>query len=109
MKNIMTTRGKVSIFTIQYVAGFFDGEGSINIYQAKKGIKKDRIGYHLSVAVHNTDEEIIQMFKKKFGGYIHIRPREVQKWKTGYDWKLSANQALNFLENIYPFLILKKE
>lgn len=109
MKNTKTIRGKMSTLTIQYIAGFFDGEGSINIYQTKKGVKKDRIGYQLSIYVHNTNEKIIRIFEKKFGGYVNIRKRETNKWKTGYDWKLSANQALKFLQDLIPFLILKKE
>ena len=105
----MTTRGKVSSLTIQYIAGFFDGEGCVNIYQMKKGVKKDRIGYELSASVHNTNVKIIDILKNQFGGYVNKRVRNNNRWKTAYDWKLSSSKAYEFLKQIEPHLILKKE
>lgn len=111
MNNTKATRGKISSLTVQYIAGFFDGEGGINIYQIKPTRKwyRKNIGYTLSVFIHNTDKRIIDLFNGKYGGYVNIRKRKSDKWKTGYDWKLSSCQAKNFLKEIVSYLILKKE
>ena len=31
------------------------------------------------------------------------------KWKTAWNWVLNRPNTLNFLNQIYPFLIVKKE
>lgn len=105
----MATRGKVINLTYQYIAGFFDADGGLNIYQTKKGVNKDRIGYQLSVYIFNTDKRIIDAMYNEFGGYIHIRKRPNPKWSDAYEWKISVNKALDFLKNIEPYLIVKKE
>jgi len=109
MNNITTIRGKISTLSIQYVAGFFDGEGCVNIYQTKKGVKKDRIGYQLTTSIFNSDKEVVEKLKKSLGGYIQIRKRNTDKWKDGYVWRLITNHASKFLKEILPFLIIKKE
>jgi len=113
MKNTKATRGKVSKLTIQYVAGLFDGEGCVNIYQTKKGVKKDRIGYELTATIYNTYFEIIKRLKETFGGYGLTRKRERvrngENWKTSYEWKLSCSKAKDFLKKLLPYLIIKKE
>lgn len=110
MKNTKTIRGKVSTLSIQYIAGFFDGEGSINIYHIKPNKwRRKNEGYEFSVYIHNTDKKIIDLFQGQFGGYVNVRKRKTEKWKDGYDWKLSSVQAKNFLKRIYPFLLIKKE
>lgn len=89
---------------LAYIAGFFDGEGSISIFQEKTGrYRLARIG----VYVVNTDFRPIKMLKEKFGGHY----REVQRpGKKKYAvWSVSCVKASEFLKAILPFLIIKKE
>lgn len=107
----MATRGKISKLTIQYVAGLFDGEGCVNIYQTKKYVD-NRIGYELTIAIFNSHKEVIELLQENFGGCVQKRERGLgrnENWKIGYSWKLSCNQAKNLLEKLLPFLIIKKE
>jgi hypothetical protein len=87
--------------TLAYLAGFFDGEGCIGMYD--KGTSKG-----LKVTVAQIDSKPIELFQSVFGGNIGI-----QKAKPGYR-NLSRLQyhgpkAKDVLANLYPYLIVKKE
>ena len=102
---------KLTIEEISYIAGFFDGEGNINIYKSDTGRGREsgrRITprYELAIAIYNAD--------KVFGGYQQTRNSEnttnhKKKWKESYTQRLTSNQALEFLLLVYPYLRVKKK
>jgi len=85
---------------IQYAAGFVDGEGCI-------GFAKTRTSIFPRVLVTNTNLEILNEFKEKWGG--DIKPLSLRKdnWKQGYYWRISWAKAVNFLSDIEPYLKIK--
>ena len=95
-----------------YVAGFFDGEGSITItrkYYVRKTGKKVTY-YRLLIHVGNTDKKIIEDLQKKYGGYIRVfHPPLAGYTKTFYRWMLCRNAAYQFLKKIEKYLRIKKE
>jgi len=115
----MVTRGKeLTIEDINYIAGFFDGEGNINIYKTDtENIRKVQQlrnpKYELSVSMFNTDKGVIEWIHSIFGGSFMTRNRintksYNKKWKESYTIRLTANQAKSFLEIMYPYLRVKK-
>lgn len=112
----MTTRGKnLNSTDIAYLAGLFDGEGNINIYQLKAG-KSGRVtnSYELSVAIYNTHRPVIDWLYENFGGYVQTKSYGKTNsfkshWKDNYTWKIGANKALEFLEMVRPFLRIKDQ
>ena len=103
----MATRTKVRL-TNEYIAGLFDGEGNVNIYRHEYDAPR-KAGYELSIAIHNTHKGIVERLHGEWGGYLQARIRKTDKWKTGYAWKLSSNEAIALLEKIIPFLVIKRE
>jgi hypothetical protein len=84
----------------QYSAGFFDGEGCINVSSCRKTVL-------IRTLVVNTNLTILEMFKERWGGDIYCNKKGKEHWKQAYTWRLSNSAAHLFLEDIYPFLVVK--
>jgi len=88
-----------------YVAGFFDGDGSVGIY-SRRGKQ-----FHLRTQVtQNSFKESDALFvdlKKEFGG--NVTTQITLSGKSKLNWQLNSDSATNFLKAIEPFLRLKKE
>ena len=92
----------------EYVAGFFDGEGTVGIGLTMEATRSGRWRprHRLYVRIGHTNLPILEMLKHQFGGSIHA-----YKLKTGHapawGWALGSADSINFLRTIRPFLILK--
>lgn len=83
-----------------YVAGFFDGEGCVNFSYCRNSLFP-------RVLITNTDIDILQRIRERFGG--DIKPLSLRKgnWKQGYSLRISWSKAVEFLSEIHPYLFLK--
>ena len=92
--------------TLQYIAGFFDGEGCIGIYS--KAYRKGTFHLSTQLTQNKTKESklLMNFLAKKFGGNISEQITLSKDIK--YNWQLGSDNAVNFLEAILPYLILKK-
>lgn len=88
---------------IIWMAGFFDGEGSVSIHQPRS---ENRI--RLSIRVCNTVEEALWVFVKRYGGRISSIDRNPQS-KRMYRWGCPPRNHVRLLKDLLPFLIIKKE
>ena len=96
-------------FTIEWLAGFFDGEGSIGIYLRNTNKQKTKKYYVLVISLAQSGligEKICKTLQSIYGGSVYCQ-QSVNKpqWK----WNISANKAADFLYVIKPYLINKKE
>ena len=92
-----------------WVAGFFDGEGTIAAYKGGRG------GKYLSYIIQlpNTHKGSLD-FVQKVTGAGRVTKRSMKgrasHHKQQYLWKLSSQRDIvAFCEQILPFLIVKKE
>lgn len=92
----------------EYVAGFFDGEGTVGI-----GLSMDitrsgtwRPRHRLYVRIGSTNLPILEMLKHQFGGSIHAYKLKIGH-APAWGWALGPADSVNFLRTIRPFLILK--
>ena len=89
---------------LAYLAGFFDGEGCIYI----QGPRPKRHCYQLSVRISQANRWILERYRMAFGGLIReIKPTSATA-KCIWQWIISGKQAMEFLNTIYPYLILKQ-
>lgn len=91
--------------SIDYLAGFFDGEGCININDGY-----DTSYYLLHVSVSNTQRKALEPYEQFFGGSIG-KPRKngiSPNAKPIHKWSIDSAIAEEFIEEIIPYLILKK-
>lgn len=92
-----------SLSDIAYAAGFFDGEGSINIKKPTR-----TCGYRLVVSATQTIITPIEWFRVRWGGSIRTKT-ETTKRKVAWEWTVTSQLALEFLKNVRPFLLVKGE
>lgn len=91
------------MISTEYTAGFFDGEGCVNI-------STDRYAKpYIRILVVNTDITVLQKFQEKWGGDIAHNKRHKENWKRSFTWRLSHSRAIQFLQDIEPFLVVKKK
>lgn len=97
-----------------YAAGLVDGEGCIHL--ARRGGKQGQYavphqnGQHtIVVYLNNTAKPMIDFLQSLWGGYVNIVPANEEKnSRAQWHWGVSANKALRFLDDIFPFLIVKR-
>jgi len=91
---------------LSYIAGFFDADGSVGIYDRGKN-------YQVNVAIANSGkqgEEICLHLQSKFKGCLSFQKAKQKTHRNSFWWKLNgADSCLNFLEAIEPYLIIKKK
>lgn len=87
-----------------YFAGLFDGEGSIGVY--RYGPKK-AARLNLSIAVTNTNLEVMQWIAATFKG--NVREKTFYGRKRAWSWATAARNAGTILKAIYPFLVIKRD
>ena len=91
-----------------YIAGLFDGEGTVTISSyaaARYGGRRRRI---LMVLLSSTDRSIVCYLRDSFGGSIfttnaHDNHKEIHRWT------LSSRMAADFLYGILPYIRIKRE
>ncbi len=88
--------------SLQYIAGFFDGEGSVGLYKTGRGT------YFLRVqVVQNVTRASAALFhdlRTVYGGAW-----SPVKGKKAANWQLSGDNAECFLKDIQPHVRLKKD
>jgi len=105
MKNYMKPEIKnLTKIEYAYIAGLLDADGNFTLTKDKNNC------YHPSIHFTNTSEKIIEPMKKWFSNYYyHERNRDV-KWKTIHSFTICRLADVpKFIEQILPFLIIKKE
>lgn len=91
--------------TKEYIAGFFDGEGSITITKPCKSTPT----HNLYINIGQTRRDILEEIKKLYGGYISIDKRDnFPNRNIFYQLNLKSKIAERFLRDIYPYIQIKK-
>ena len=92
----------------EYLAGFFDGEGNVNINKITK--QNGKFSYAIQLRIYNSEEKVLLQIKK----FINIG--QIYKVKrlpaTNYVYELTITNKKDvkfFLDNIVDKLIIKQE
>ena len=86
-----------------YIAGLFDGEGSVLITRDKHNY------YTLQVQLVLTHKEAIDKLAAMTGGFVcrPTRPSDPNRLPA-WRWGLKSRKAAAFLEQVLPYLIVKR-
>jgi hypothetical protein len=91
---------------IEYLAGFFDGEGSICI--TGMGTKrKGAARLAVRCQVSNTNEVIVREFQRRWGGTVAER-RQPAGSRRQWGWSISHRAGRAFLDELVPHLFVKR-
>lgn len=99
----------------EYLAGFLDADGSICITKSQpinRNPNHIRNPNHmLLVNFVSSNKKILITIARTYGKSVHKYSKSTNKLakKKLFQWGLTASNALKFLEDLLPFLIIKKE
>ena len=90
---------------LAYLAGFYDGEGSIQIVHQKT--KRNKNNFSLQIRLFNTNLKVLYYYWNIFKlGHIYQRKGTN---KLIYTWVIYSNEAKTLLSHLLPYLIIKKK
>lgn len=78
---------------LQYLAGFFDGEGSVGI-----------AGTSLQVRVVNSYRPTLDLFQRTFGGVVAVHHTGDEKTRLTWEWRCYGDTAAQALAALLPLL-----
>lgn len=92
---------------VSYIAGFFDGEGSVGLYATTKTQR-----YNLRVCINQVQSresvELFELLKEHFGGSLAFPKLQKPHHQQAISWSVYGDSAASFLDSILPFLRMKK-
>lgn len=84
---------------LAWAAGFFDGEGSIQIVRK---IRKGYESYELFVRVSQLSDVPLRKFAEWFGGDVYFNDQPI------WYWQLSSKKVGTALDQLLPYLVVKR-
>ncbi len=103
---------KINILSVEdaaYIAGFLDGEGCISLGRVHCYDKNANTTYLLRVQICNTSPGVMDWIALKVG-YANVckKKKRNEHYKDIWVWGLSGRRAIDLLEQLYPYLKVKK-
>jgi len=94
--------GKIGDDILYYIAGFFDGEGSISFHKGKT--------FSIEICIANTNKEVIEFIHKSLGlGYIDVSRPKKPNWSVKFSLRIrNIDEAERFLSLIKDKVIVKR-
>ncbi len=91
---------------LAYLAGLIDGEGTIScsITRTQRG----HLALHKQLSIFNTNVLLISWITARFYGKVFSRKRS-DVWKEEHQVKWSADDAVLILQQVLPYLVIKRE
>lgn len=89
----------------EYFAGLFDGEGYLNIRPKQTELKN----FQARMGISMTNKKVIQAIQETYGGNLRVQKPRKENYLEQYVWDIYGKKAKNIIENIFPFLIVKKD
>jgi hypothetical protein len=97
------TKNKIKPTDAAYLAGFVDADGYIGIVSVATNKN-----YVSQISVANRSRQIVDEFKRLFGGQIRARNVNHPNWQVCYEWKLTSRKACYAIKILLPYLRIKK-
>ena len=97
---------------LAWVSGFFDGEGSVIVEYSKS--PECNYGWRTSLHATLTQTSLpcLELVQSNLGGTIKTsdnRTADTRRWAVQYTWSVRNQKALEFLQKIEPYSVVKKE
>jgi hypothetical protein len=95
----------------RYVAGLFDGEGSLGLYQSRE--KRNRINrtpgfrFYMKANLSNSYSPILIELQDMFGGDIQVMTSSSSDHPV-YSWRIEGRKARIFLKKIRKYSRIKR-
>jgi len=96
--------------SLEYIAGFVDGEGTITISKEKTHSSRRGFTYGVYFCVSNTNRELLQLMCNTVSvGYVarSNRNRNFPRRKEIFHWSAHRRKAAALIQKLLPHLYLK--
>jgi hypothetical protein len=102
------------VWEIAYAAGFFDGEGCVQLYMRPGTYRNPDApnnSFRSNLSMSSVDPEPVKWIQERWGGSLRVfAGRRLENGhRTLYNLQLTALDAEKFARDIYPYLITKRE
>jgi hypothetical protein len=97
--------------SLEYIAGLFDGEGSISIYAAGAGVRHRPSPYYcLQITITNSHEGVLRAVRESLGcGVIVAVKGGKASRRLCFGWVVSSKAAGRVLALLLPYLVIKRQ
>lgn len=104
------TRGAKRLFSLEWAAGFMDGEGCICIVTQRYKDPSRSSTYRLTFSISQNDRQVLEHFQKGMGipGGLFDVGRLVQHNKQVYTLNYTGANALKVIATLQPHLVRKQ-
>lgn len=92
------------LYSDQWAAGFFDGEGCIQVEPRPSGYG---VSYYVNVQLTQNDRRPLDEIAARFGGRVSGTGARAND--RCFRWRASAGVAETFLRAVLPHLLVKRE
>jgi hypothetical protein len=90
------------------LAKLIDDRGSISIKRVLQHSGQNKSTQHrIEVSVRSVEQDFLLTIKEAFGGTVTVHDKRTNR-NVMYEWKAISQKAKEVLENIQPFVIVKK-
>ena len=94
---------------LAYLAGWFDGEGSVTIRKSPPKPDAKSPVHALQVGLTQVDRSILEWIQSEFAPHNTItQARRSDRWMPVNQFQIHSGKAANFLRAIFPYLRQKK-
>ena len=111
-KHLQTSENSSEATQIAYIAGLFDGEGSVDYarrWEYRPLRKKKYLMRRISCEIAMTNHNVIRWLHQTLG-YGYYRPKKVpQGFKPQWRWRCSFRDSYKFAKQMLPHAIVKNE
>lgn len=99
------------MISVEYLAGFFDGEGTFYI---GKQVSRGKEYPHATIMLSQSGEDgfhLLTQIQKEYGGsiYEHLKAGQHKATKSAYKLYWNRAEGIVLCERLIPHLILKKQ
>lgn len=99
-----------SVADLAWLAGIIDGEGSIFVMKQSRKDRERKYNYILRISVQSSDGIMAKECLAITGeGACFDQETSKENQSNTYKWQVSGKRAKHVLENILPFLRVKKD
>lgn len=97
-------------FSIEWAAGFADGEGCIHVAKQTYKDAARKTTYRLRLCIEQNDREVLEHFRAGLGahGVIYTKKRELGHNKQVYRLNYDGKHALQAIAALLPMLVRKR-
>jgi hypothetical protein len=92
--------------SIEYLAGFVDGEGSLMI--SKWRDRESHPHYRPRISLSNTNRAVLEDVKRAYGGILASQPSPKPEWKDSFQLVWTNGMVERLLMKLMPYLRLKR-